>query len=87
MPTWECLYISEFMEYLRVAPSGKINYSTLLMQPKKISYYDYWDADDLYYGNDLVNKAKHMLMDKLSKEGWEPFAVERGTIYFKRIQP
>jgi len=86
MPAWEYLYVSEYMEYLRVAPSGRINYSTLPIQPKKISYYDFWDGDDLLYGNDLVHKAKHSLMDKLYKAGWKPFAVDRGDIYFKRIQ-
>ena len=86
MPKWEYLYLQGLGQELRVAPSGRINYNTLALQPKEVSYYKYWDADDLSYPNDEASKAKHLLMDMLCNEGWEPFAVNEDFIYLKRIR-
>ncbi len=73
--------------YFEVAPQGRIDLNDLLPKPKEIINDKVFNADKLRFENyfDAI-KARHFLLDILGNNGWEPFAVDRGDIYFKRIR-
>ena len=85
---WEILRVENLhTKYFYVVPHGRINFDDLLPRPKEITYSKLYNADELRFENEYdATKARHFLIDILGNNGWEPFAVDDGSIYFKRIQ-